>query len=183
MTPEATDTIDLDRLGLHSGQGQRIELPVQPGGIELGANLYSPVPEAIEVTVDISRTVSGYALRLRFAVAVSGPCMRCLEPASPEIAIDAREVDQPSEAEDPESADEGDLLSPYVEEGVVDVGRWARDALVLALPDPILCSAECPGLCSVCGRPLAGSEPGEHDHGESLDPRWAKLRELGGSTE
>lgn len=183
MTPEAKATIDLDRLGLHSGQGQRIEVPVEPGEIELGANLYSPVPEAIEVAVEVSRTVSGYALRLRFEVAVSGPCMRCLEPAIQEMAIDAREVDQPADVEELEGAEEGDLLSPYVEEGVVDVGRWARDALVLALPDPILCTGDCPGLCSVCGKPLAGSEPGEHDHGQSLDPRWAKLRELGGSTD
>ena len=54
--------------------------------------------------------------------------MRCLEPAATEIRIDAREVDQPA------SRDE-ELRSPYVTDGELDVGRWANDSVVLALPD------------------------------------------------
>jgi uncharacterized protein len=97
--------------------------------------------------------------------------VRCLRDASVELEVDAREVDQPS-------TDDEELNSPYVEEGILDVGQWAHDALVLAMPAQILCREDCEGLCAVCGERLEGAEPGAHDHGEAVDPRWLKLREL-----
>ena len=46
----------------------------------------TPVP----VRLDVSRTTgNGWALRLRFAVTIAGPCMRCLEPAEPESVQDS----------------------------------------------------------------------------------------------
>ena len=80
-----------------------------------------------EARLDVSRTSTGYALRLRYATELSGPCVRCLEPAATQIEIDAREVDQPS-------VNDEELRSPYVTDGNLDVGRWANDALVLAFP-------------------------------------------------
>ena len=62
------------------------------------------------VTVDVSRMIGGgYALRLQTAVTLSGPCMRCLEPAQREIEIEAREVDVVG-------SDDDDLSSPYVDD-------------------------------------------------------------------
>ncbi|HZC12983.1 MAG TPA: DUF177 domain-containing protein, partial [Thermoleophilaceae bacterium] len=114
-------------------------------------------------------TTSGYSLRLRASVPLEGPCMRCLEGAGREIAIDAREVDQPGGGEE--------LDSPYLEEEQLDVRAWARDALALALPTQIVCRDECLGLCSVCGENLNEAGP-EHTHEPEPDPRWAALREL-----
>ena len=85
------------------------------------------------------------------------------------MAIDAREVDQPGDEE---------LLSPYVSEGELDLGHWARDAVALAMPERILCRPDCAGLCPVCGVSLNDADPAEHEHGGGADPRWAKLREL-----
>ena len=48
--------------------------------------------------------------------------MRCLRDASVELEVDAREVDQPS-------TDDEELTSPYVEEGVLEVGRWALSVI------------------------------------------------------
>ena len=46
--------------------------------------------------LDISRTTGdGWALRLRFSARVDGPCMRCLELATPEFDVDSYEVHQP----------------------------------------------------------------------------------------
>lgn len=171
MTPVPETTLDLDRLALSHGEGRRLDLPIRLGAIDLGGQTYRPVPEAGEVTLAVSRTASGHAFRLVFAVRLEGPCMRCLREAGADLEVDAREVDQPS-------TDDEELTSPYVEEGILDVGRWAHDALVLAMPAQILCREDCPGLCAVCGEPLEGAEPGAHDHGESGDPRWAKLAEL-----
>jgi uncharacterized protein len=171
MPPAPPTTLDLDRLALSHGEGRRLELPIHLGAIDLGGQTYRPVPEAGEVSLAVSRTASGHAFHLIFSVRLEGPCMRCLRDASAELSVDAREVDQPS-------TDDEELTSPYVEEGILDVGRWAHDALVLAMPAQILCRSDCEGLCAVCGEPLEGAKPGEHDHGQSEDPRWAKLREL-----
>jgi uncharacterized protein len=163
--------IDLARSALSPGQGTRLEVDVDPGALELGGNDYSFGGGPVRTRLDISRTAAGYALRLRFSGELSGPCVRCLDPARITVDVDAREVDQPT------SSDE-ELLSPYVSEGVLDLSTWARDALALALPLQLLCRPDCAGLCPVCGESLNDSDPAAHDHPKEPDPRWAKLREL-----
>jgi len=164
-------TIDLDRLRLSPGQGSRIDLTVDPGALRYGGTDYTFEQGDVDGRLEISRTLAGFALRLRFAGSLAGPCMRCLEPARIEVEVDAREVDQPTTG-DPE------LRSPYVADGVLDLSAWAHDALALALPPRILCRAECAGLCPVCGESLNDAASGAHDHPAEPDPRWAKLREL-----
>ena len=163
--------IDLGRLALSPGEGATLELDVDTGGLELGGNDYAFGDGRARTRIDVSRTASGYAMRMRFGGELSGPCMRCLDAARVAIEVDAREVDQPS------SRDE-ELLSPYVSEGVLDVTAWARDALALALPQQLLCRPDCAGLCPVCGESLNDADPAAHDHPKEPDPRWAKLREL-----
>jgi uncharacterized protein len=97
--------------------------------------------------------------------------VRCLEEAATDLQIDAREVDQGGTADE-------ELRSPYVTEGDLDVGRWANDALVLALPAQPLCRPDCAGLCSVCGESLNDADPEAHRHPQGGDPRMAKLRDL-----
>src|ERR671930_434992 len=83
MAP-GTDTFDLGRLRLSSGEGRRIELGVALGEFDFGHEHYATEPALVPVQLDISRmTGSGYALRLRFEAALAGPCMRCLEPGRP----------------------------------------------------------------------------------------------------
>jgi uncharacterized protein len=168
--PARTDSFDLGRLRLTAGEGRRMQLDVALDALQFGGETYSVDPAVVTSVLDIScMTRGGYALRLRFDASLRGPCMRCLEPAQPAIAVDAREVDQPGGGEE--------LASPYVVDDVLDVHAWARDALVLALPSQLLCSEDCLGLCTVCGVDLNAAEPG-HAHEREPDPRWAKLSEL-----
>ena len=60
----------------------------------------------------------------------------------------------------------------------LDIGRWAHDAAILALPTRILCRPDCAGLCPVCGESLNDADPEDHEHEPAPDPRWAKLDEL-----
>lgn len=167
------DTFDLGGLRLSSGEARRLELAVAPGSFDLAGERYQAEPAVVPVRIDVSRTTgNGYALRLRYEVALRGPCMRCLGDAAPRFEIDAREVSQPG------SGDE--LESPYVSDASpveLAVRDWARDALALALPAQILCRRDCLGLCPECGANLNEAEP-EHAHERPLDPRWAKLSEL-----
>src|SRR5437764_2588112 len=170
MSPLPTDTFDLAGLRLTAGEGRRLDLHVPIGSFELAGESYPVQPESVPVRLDISRTTGdGYALRLRFEATLAGPCMRCLEPAAPAFEVDAREVSQPGEG--------GELDSPYVENGVVELRSWARDALALALPAKVLCRPDCAGLCPVCGTNLNEAGP-DHNHEREPDPRWAKLSEL-----
>jgi uncharacterized protein len=165
-----TDAFDLSGLRLSSGEGRRLELTVEIEPFELAGERYAVTLDPVPARLDVSRTTGdGYALRLRFAATLSGPCMRCLEEATPSFEVDAREVSQPGEGEE--------LESPYVDHGLLDLRGWARDALALALPAQILCRPECAGLCAVCGADLnvAGSD---HAHDPEPDPRWSKLSEL-----
>ncbi|MDQ3572585.1 MAG: DUF177 domain-containing protein [Actinomycetota bacterium] len=165
------NTIDLDSLGLSPGQGERLEVEVRPEGLELGGQSYDFGDGDILARVDISRTVSGYAMRLGFQARLSGPCMRCLEAATFPISVDAREVDQPS-------TDDEELNSPYVTAGELGLAAWAHDAIALALPAQLVCRKDCAGLCPECGISLNGVEAGTHVHEPEPDPRWAALREL-----
>lgn len=168
--PLRTDTFDLGGLHLSSGEGRRLDLAVAIEPFELGGERYPVEPELVQTRLDVSRTTGeGYALRLRFDATLSGPCMRCLEPANPVFSVDAREVSQPGAGEE--------LESPYVDHGTLDLHSWARDALGLALPAAVLCRPDCAGLCAVCGADLNQAGP-EHRHDSGPDPRWAKLSEL-----
>jgi uncharacterized protein len=164
-------TIDLARLALRPGEGRRLELEIDPGDLELGGERYAVAGRTVSTTLDLSRTATGHAVRMRFTAHVAGPCMRCLADAEVRVEVDAREVDQPA-------AGDEELRSPYVEGDDLEVGVWAHDALALALPIQLLCRPECRGLCPVCGVSLNGVDPAEHRHEAPRDPRWDKLREL-----
>jgi uncharacterized protein len=168
--PARTHSFDLGRLRLSSGEGRRLDLEVALDALRFGGETYEIEPAIVGAVLDISAmTRGGYALRLRFEAALHGPCMRCLEPALPQVSVDSREVDQPGGGEE--------LSSPYVADDVLDVHGWARDALVLALPSQLLCKDDCAGICAICGTDLNAAGP-DHGHEREPDPRWAKLSEL-----
>jgi uncharacterized protein len=162
-----TDSFDLGRLNLHSGEGRRLQLEVGFEPLDLGGQQYSVSGGRVPVTLDVAHTTSGWSLRLRFDATLEGPCMRCLEPANRVMHVDAREVDQPGGGED--------LRSPYVNGDELDVRAWAHDALALDLSGQVLCKDDCAGLCPTCGENLNANP---HEHEQPVDSRWAKLSEL-----
>jgi len=165
-----THDFDLAGLRLSAGEGRRLELDVGIEPLVLGSERYEVQPARVPVELSVSRmTGAGYALRLRFAAEVRGPCMRCLGQASPSVAVEAREVNRPGGGEE--------LASPYVSDETLDLAGWARDAFALAMPVKVLCRADCAGLCPICAADLNEAGP-EHHHEAAPDPRWAKLREL-----
>jgi uncharacterized protein len=169
--PSQSETIDLGRLSLESGQARQLDLDVSPAPVRLGNESYGAAGRRCAATLDVSRTSSGYALRLRFEAPLEGPCVRCLEPAGLRIPVDAREVDQPG-------AGDEELRSPYVDGDELQLAHWVDDALVLATPAQPLCRPDCAGLCSVCGASLNDADPDEHRHAQRRDPRWAALDQL-----
>jgi uncharacterized protein len=171
MSQARTTIIDLSRLSLAHGEGKRLDVPVELDPFELGGQTYAANPASPTVRLEVSRPSGGFAFRLRFQVHLEGPCMRCLEPGSLEIEVEAREIDQAA-------TDDEELRSPYVEDDELDIGRWAHDATLLALPTRFLCRADCAGLCAVCGESLNNANPTDHEHDQGIDPRWSALKDL-----
>jgi len=167
--PARTDLFDLGRLQLQPGMGRRLELAVSFEPFAFGGQTYAVPQREVPAILDVSRMTSGgYSMRLRFDAELSGPCMRCLQPATPSFSVDSRETDQPGGGDE--------MRSPYVIEAeTLDLQAWASDALVLELPAQILHAPDCAGLCPVCGKDL-NVEP--HEHEKPPDPRWAALRDL-----
>ena len=57
----------------------------------LGGERYLPVPDRPDAELTIARATSGDVFRLRFETRVHGPCMRCLEDAVLDVAVDVQE--------------------------------------------------------------------------------------------
>ena len=160
----------LRQLRLRPGEEYRDTIEVELASLELAGQRYLPVPSTVTAGVIVTRATNGTVMALSFDVRVHGPCFRCLDDASLDLEIRAREY----QALDPEGDPE--LMSEYVSDDVLDVSAWAHDALALALPGKILCRPDCAGLCPVCGKNL-NLEPHTHEQ-EAGDPRWAALESL-----
>jgi uncharacterized protein len=155
---------------LRSGEEYRVPQEIEQEPLQLGGQRYLPVPAKVEAELAISRASTGTVFELAFVGRLHGPCYRCLKETAVERQIFAREY----QATNPEGADE--LRNPYLSDDRLDLSGWARDALVLALPEKILCRPDCAGLCAVCGKDL-NAEPHTHEEART-DPRWAALSEL-----
>src|SRR6266542_3023881 len=113
-------SVDLSRFALRPGEGHRLDLDVDPGGLDLAGQKYAVRSGTVPARLDLSRTAAGYAVRMRFTT-----------DADVALEIDAREVDQPRTADE-------ELTSPYITDDELDLARWAHDALALAMPIQLL---------------------------------------------
>ena len=101
-----------------------------------------------------------------------GECGRCLDPIAEDLQVEFQELFAYSVEE---------AFDFNVHDDHVDCEPLIRDAVVLALPFQPVCRPDCAGLDSETGVKLA--EPRALDPEESLDSRWAALREFGASEE
>ena len=161
---------DLRSVRVRSGQEFRDVVDVELGPLVFAGQRYVSLPEPVPAELAIIQAASGTLFELRLTVRLHGPCFRCLADAVVERRLDLREY----QATKPDGSEE--LTTPYLADSKVDLTSWARDSLMLALPEKILCRDDCAGLCPVCGKDLK-LEPHEHVD-EVGDPRWAALAEL-----
>jgi uncharacterized protein len=159
--------VDLRGLDLRPGEVRRAVLDLPQPPLRMGGEEYLVDPPALRATLDLQGVPGGVYLKLRFQADVRGPCFRCLGDAAVHVSVNVTEYHEPAGAEE--------LRSEYVAGDELDADAWARDALVFALPQKILCRADCAGICPRCGLRLEDGV--EHRCGEEeADPRWEKLR-------
>ena len=75
----AYTTIDLTRIAPDPGDGKRLELELEPAPVTLGDDTYALEPATVPVRIEVSRTATGYAMRL-VLVAGHGPVARNIGP-------------------------------------------------------------------------------------------------------
>jgi uncharacterized protein len=163
-------SLNLRQIKLRSGEEYRDEIELELEPFELGGERYLPVPDKVPAELAITKASTGTVLELGFTARLHGPCYRCLDDAVLEVPISAREY----QANNPEGEEE--LRTPYLTDDNLDLTAWSRDAVALALPDKILCRADCAGLCPMCGKNL-NEDPHEHEE-EPSDSRWSALESL-----
>jgi uncharacterized protein len=163
------DTRDLGRrAGAMKVVQTSVEAPADLGIAVIGVPPGSPV----ELDLRLESVVEGVLVSGVATVQLRGECVRCLGEVSDELEIDVQElfVYPESDATDDEASRlEGDL---------VDLEPLLRDGVVLDLPFQPLCREDCEGLCAECGANL--NDDPQHTHDAPLDPRWEKLRGVGG---
>ena len=165
--------LDLGALRLQPGGARHEPVLVALAPVTLGGLEYRPLRSPVEAVVELQPAEGAIYLKLSLGAAYAGPCVRCLDEARVDVAVDASEYQQHAAAR----RGEQELACEYLAGELLDVDRWAHDAVVLALPGRILCASDCPGLCPRCGVRLAG-EP-LHSCGEAdTDSRWDTLKDL-----
>ena len=118
-------------------------------------------------------------LRLTLSVTVpwQGECARCLSPVSDtlELGVERTVAEKGTLSNEEEIADYSDEYL-IAERGMLDLTPSLSDAIICGFPEKVLCSPDCPGLCPVCGKPLAEGDCGCKK--DTHDPRWDVLRTM-----
>lgn len=168
----------------------RIELANLEGGKGAFAHAYEPgdiVLEDDRISLLEAPVVSGGIRQKGNRVNVNGKltaraqveCDRCLKLV--ELPIDSDFKLEYVTAEDYQAQQAVELtdkdLDLSVFDGeVIDIDELVAEELLLAVPDHVLCSENCKGMCAVCGVDKNTTECGCETH--EVDPRWAGLKKL-----
>ncbi|MEU8079833.1 DUF177 domain-containing protein [Catellatospora citrea] len=173
--PLVLDTRDLPR---GAGSMRTIQRVV-PAPAELGLALIG-VPEGADLTLDLRlESVSeGVLVSGTISGEVTGECARCLADIGEPLTVNIQELFAYADSATDETTDEHEV--GRLQDDMIDLEPTLRDAVVLELPVNPLCREDCPGLCPDCGVRWDDLPEG-HTH-EQIDPRWAKLSKLTGSS-
>ncbi len=143
--------------------------------LDLGADLRQADP--VEGTLRVARTNRGVLITARLTTSLAEQCSRCLSDVEVPLSLAIEEEALPridiASGLPLDTTAEPDVAR-LTDHHEIELEPLVREAIQLAEPIAPLCREDCPGLCIVCGRDLAG---GPHDHlDEVIDPRLEALR-------
>lgn len=129
-----------------------------------------PFSEPISITAKLKKSAGVVTLNISGEACYQAPCDRCATNCSERIVVD-NEYILVSEIE---NEDNDNIL--LVAEDELDLAELSRADVLLQIPMKHLCSTDCKGLCSVCGKNL--NEGNCNCNKKEIDPRLAALAEL-----
>ena len=138
-----------------------------------------PFLEDIRVKVVVAKAKDGFAVGGYVRTAIEHPCTRCLTPVRVEIngVIEALYIEGEEEVEK-EVHLENLRNVIYYTDPVIDLSERIIEAMVLEVPQQVLCKPDCKGLCPYCGVNL--NEEPDHvcDKAEVNFSKFAILSDL-----
>ena len=171
--------LDTREIGHRAGSSRQYtrSAPVPAG---FGLDLIG-VAEGEPVRLDLlaESVVEGVLVSGTASAELAGECARCLDPVADEIEIELRELYAYPDSTTDSTTDEDEVSR--VQDELIDLQPAVRDAMLLARPSSPVCAEDCQGLCAGCGAKWAELDS-DHTH-ETIDPRWAALRERFGGIE
>jgi uncharacterized protein len=163
---------------------ERYELALD-GAVEYWGQDYTPTRP---LTVEVTATYAGGDIVALVGVngSFSVPCCRCLDETAIAISGEMRYIfslrrsDENDEREPREDDGDGEpdgsvdviVIEPHKAE--IDMTPRVWEALILSLPERVLCREDCKGLCPVCGANLNATRCGCAE--DTSDPRFAVLK-------
>jgi len=150
-----------------------------PGELDFGAeNVRQATPMRWQAVAERA----GEEIRITgsLEVVMEMGCSRCLEPARCELSrnfdLYFRETDEHLVDEEEIELNEEDTRTAFFSGTQLMLGEVLREQALLALPMKALCSAECKGLCPVCGANL--NQTTCHCSQERFSPHMDQLAEI-----
>lgn len=146
---------------------------------ELPSEFLESVPEVtgvfspVEARLTVTNTGEAFLVTGELSAEVELRCSRCLKPLRTMLKAALEEefyLEPQLEDEDPFTEQ---LL---VEGGEIDTTDVIQESLLVSVPMKPVCSPDCPGLCSVCGKALADGPCGCTK--PDVDVRLAPLLQL-----
>ena len=168
----------------------RIELASLESGKGVFAHKYAPdelaledervkLIEPAEVSGKVRQQGSRSHVSGRVTARVQTECDRCLKLV--ELPIDSQFKLEYVTAADYRAQQAVELTEDELDLSVfdgeaIDIDELVKEELLLAVPDQVLCSESCKGMCAVCGANKNSVECG--CEAKEIDPRWAELKKL-----
>ena len=142
------------------------------------ADAFAADPESFRIVAPVSLVFDVYKNGSQFRLAghtkttLELPCSRCLEPMTAPVDLPFDLRYQPHAAntgEGEREIEEDDLTTAFYQNDEIDLEHLMREQFYLAVPMKPLCSADCKGLCPMCGTNLNRDTCG-------CTPRWEDSR-------
>lgn len=153
---------------------KHMEAPLELKSVPIGAQEY-PITEASAVVLDFTvLSEKRLLLEAEARVVLSVPCGRCLEEVNLPFDISvSKELDfNDSDADRIKELDELNYIDGYN----LDLDLLIFDEILIGFPLQVLCSPDCKGICTVCGKNL-NKETCECDTFVG-DPRMSVIQDI-----
>jgi len=165
-------------LGRLQETGDRFAHVYEPEELALDEE-HARLTEPTEVTGRLQ--TSGHEVRLRGIITARAEvdCDRCLKSVAVPVETEFDVTYVPEDdyrASEAAELQEDDLSVSVFDGETIDVDELVREQLLLALPTRALCTAECKGLCPICGADRNADACGCET--KEVDPRWAGLKAI-----
>lgn len=148
LRPFRVNMIDLLR---QPGAERVVDASVDPAALDLALAIGQAAPtDDVVVTARATSGTDDVEVQCRIEVPWQGECRRCLAPAHGITVVEVDERYRPSGSGHVAGArDEGDVIA--VDGDQIDLVPTIRETIMIELPVAPLCSADCAGICPVCG--------------------------------